>query len=76
MSTTKMNKNTESIFSMRNTVKKMDNYKEFISTGRNVLKNMNKRKKSIFLPQNAASQHTSNKSDNIRFQKNAVPPIR
>jgi Asp/Glu/hydantoin racemase len=74
MSAAKMNKNKESIFSMRNTAKKMNNYKESIFSARNVFKNMNKRKESIFVPQNAAPQHTSHKANNIRFQKNAIPP--
>ena len=74
MSIEKMNKNTESIFSARNAVKKMNNYKEFIFPARNMFKNMNKRKESIFVPQNAAPQRTCHKANDIRFQKNAVPP--
>jgi len=38
-------------------------------------KKMNKRKKSIFLPQNAAPQCTSNKANDIRFQKNVDTPM-
>ena len=74
MSIEKMNKTKESNFSMGNTAKKMNNYKEFISTARNVIKNMNKCKESIFVPQNAAPQRTCHKANDIRFQKNAVPP--
>jgi len=34
--------------------------------------NMNKAKQSIFTPQNDAPQHTTNKANDIRFQKSSL----